>query len=93
MSKRYFITNEQITVLLHEHNIDHIPLLKKIKEEQCMDIKDDEMTESIKELHNKILAIIGEYEKKYNVRIHISEFKYDHLADKKDFKLIVFRPG
>ncbi len=52
-----------------------------------------ENDESLEELKAIILELIEEYEKKYNVRIHISEFKYDHLTDKKDFKLTIFGPG
>lgn len=51
---------------------------------------DHQMVEDMDELKKKILDIITEYEKKYNIEIHIGEFKYDHLNDKKDIILIVF---
>lgn len=50
-----------------------------------------EIDESLETLRIRILDLIEEYEKEYNARIHISDFKYDHLTDKKDFKFICFQ--
>lgn len=50
----------------------------------------EEIANGMDELKGKILDLITEYEKKYNIEIHIGEFKYDHLNDKKDIILIVF---
>lgn len=52
--------------------------------------KDKWIANGMDELKMKISDLISEYEKKYSVRIHVGEFKYDLLNDKKDIMLIVF---
>jgi len=51
----------------------------------------NDMTNDIGKLKSKILDLITEYENKYNIEIHISEFKYDHLKHTKDFNLLIFK--
>jgi len=38
----------------------------------------------------ELLDILEKYEKKYGVRFHISNWRYDHLTDKTDFDITLY---
>lgn len=44
----------------------------------------------IEKMKTEILDVVEKHEKKHGVRIHISEWKYDHLKDKTDFDITLY---
>lgn len=46
--------------------------------------------EDIESMKAKILELVKKYEKKFGRRIHISDWRYDHLIDKTDFDITMY---
>ena len=44
----------------------------------------------IEKMKTEILEVVEKQEKKYGVRIHISEWKYDDLKDKTNFDITLY---